>query len=40
MEHLAYRMNVEAAQLARAAADEYTALTPNKPRFVAGMHVI
>lgn len=36
MEHLAYRMNVEAAQLARAAADEYTTRDPSRPRFVAG----
>lgn len=35
-EHLAYRLNYASAQLAREAADEYTALTPEKPRFVAG----
>ncbi len=29
-------LNVEAARLARAAADEWTARTPDKPRFVAG----
>lgn len=29
-------LNREAAKLARQAADEYTALTPDKPRFVAG----
>src|SRR5579859_1650876 len=29
-------MNVEAARLARRAADEWTARTPEKPRFVAG----
>ncbi len=29
-------LNVEAARLARAAADEWTARTPGKPRFVAG----
>ncbi|MEX1021345.1 MAG: homocysteine S-methyltransferase family protein, partial [Litorilinea sp.] len=32
----AYEMNVESARIARAAADEYTAETPDKPRFVAG----
>ncbi len=31
-----YEINVEAAKLARAAADEYTARTPDRPRFVAG----
>ena len=31
-----YEINVEAAKLARAAADEYTARTPGQPRFVAG----
>jgi 5-methyltetrahydrofolate--homocysteine methyltransferase len=36
MEALAYELNVAAAQLARAVADEVTAATPNKPRFVAG----
>ncbi len=34
MEALAYEINVEAAKLARAAADEFS--TPEKPRFVAG----
>lgn len=34
MGHLAYEMNVVAAQLARAACDKYS--TPDKPRFVAG----
>lgn len=29
-------LNVAAAKVARAAADKYTALTPDKPRFVAG----
>jgi 5-methyltetrahydrofolate--homocysteine methyltransferase len=33
---LAYELNVEAAKLARAAADAWTARTPDKPRFVAG----
>ncbi len=37
MEELAYEMNVEAARLARAAADAAEAQTPNKPRFVAGV---
>ena len=36
MEALAFEINVAAAQLAREAADKYTALTPDKPRFVAG----
>ncbi|NHQ59981.1 methionine synthase [Chlorobium sp. BLA1] len=35
-EHLVKELNVEAAKLARKAADEYTARTPDKPRFVAG----
>ena len=35
-EHLVRDINVEAARLARAAADEWTARTPEKPRFVAG----
>lgn len=35
-EHLCREMNLEAARLARTVADEYTALTPDKPRFVAG----
>ena len=36
MEHLAFEINYEAAKLCREAADKYTALTPEKPRFVAG----
>ncbi len=36
MQDLAYEMNVAAAALAREVADRYTALTPDKPRFVAG----
>ena len=36
MEALAFEINVAAAKLAREAADKYTALTPHKPRFVAG----
>jgi 5-methyltetrahydrofolate--homocysteine methyltransferase len=36
MEALVYELNLEAARLARAAADESTARTPDKPRFVAG----
>src|SRR5712671_4008994 len=36
MASLSFEMNVEAAKLAREAADNYTALTPDKPRFVAG----
>ncbi len=37
MEALAYELNVESARIARQVADEYTALTPEKPRFVAGV---
>ncbi|MEI8058972.1 MAG: homocysteine S-methyltransferase family protein [Ferruginibacter sp.] len=36
MQSLAYEMNVASAQCARTAADDYTALNPDKPRFVAG----
>jgi 5-methyltetrahydrofolate--homocysteine methyltransferase len=36
LEHLAYEISVEAARLARAAADRWTAKTPDRPRFVAG----
>ncbi|MCO4753400.1 MAG: methionine synthase [Bacteriovoracaceae bacterium] len=36
MEDLVYELNFESARLAREAADEYTKLTPNQPRFVAG----
>jgi len=36
LEHIIYDLNVAAAKLAREAADKYTALTPDKPRFVAG----
>jgi 5-methyltetrahydrofolate--homocysteine methyltransferase len=36
LQHLAYEINVAAAKVARAAADKWTALTPDKPRFVAG----
>src|SRR6185369_1603575 len=35
-EHLVYELNVEAARLARAVADEFTRRDPSKPRFVAG----
>ncbi len=35
-EHLVRELNVEAAKLARRAADDFTARTPEKPRFVAG----
>lgn len=34
--NVARELNVEAAKLARASADRFTALNPNKPRFVAG----
>ncbi len=36
MPHLAREINVQAAQLARKVADEYTLAHPDKPRFVAG----
>ncbi|MBX9588558.1 MAG: homocysteine S-methyltransferase family protein [Hyphomonadaceae bacterium] len=36
MEALAYEMNLEAAKLARAVADSFTAKTPDRPRLVAG----
>ncbi|SDP29208.1 5-methyltetrahydrofolate--homocysteine methyltransferase [Filomicrobium insigne] len=36
MEELSYEINVEAARIARAAADKWTKKTPDKPRFVAG----
>jgi 5-methyltetrahydrofolate--homocysteine methyltransferase len=36
MEKLSYEMNRESARLAREAADEVSAQTPDRPRFVAG----
>jgi 5-methyltetrahydrofolate--homocysteine methyltransferase len=36
MEPLAYEINFEAAKIARAAADRWSALTPDRPRWVAG----
>ena len=36
MQDLVYELNLEAAKLARKAADKYTKLNPNKPRLVAG----
>lgn len=36
MENKIYEINLNGAKLARAAADYYTNLTPDKPRFVAG----
>ena len=36
LQSLSYELNVEGARLARTACDEYTARTPNQPRFVAG----
>jgi len=36
MQDYAFEMNVEGARLARRVADEWTAKTPDKPRFVAG----
>src|SRR5579872_6280239 len=36
LEALAYELNIEGARLARQACDQWTARTPDKPRFVAG----
>lgn len=36
MSHLAAEINLAAAKIAREAADEFTRITPHKPRFVAG----
>ncbi|AXE21214.1 methionine synthase [Runella rosea] len=36
MEDLVYELNYESARLTREACDKYTALNPDKPRFVAG----
>jgi 5-methyltetrahydrofolate--homocysteine methyltransferase len=36
MESLSYEMNVVAARLAREAADKWSEITPDRPRFVAG----
>ena len=36
LESLSYELNVEGARLAREACDEWSARTPDKPRFVAG----
>src|SRR5687768_10097975 len=36
LESLVYEMNVQGARLAKAAAAEWTAKTPDRPRFVAG----
>ena len=37
LQHLVPQMNLAAAQIARAAADEMTAATPERPRLVAGI---
>lgn len=37
MQSLAKEINIEATKIARKAADEFTAKTPDKPRFVAGV---
>ena len=37
LEALAYELNLAGAKLAREAADEFTAKTPDRPRFVAGV---
>lgn len=36
MEHLAYELNFQSAKIAKEVADEFTALNPDKPRYVAG----
>ena len=36
MEDLVYEFNYESAKIARKVCDEFTAITPEKPRFVAG----
>jgi 5-methyltetrahydrofolate--homocysteine methyltransferase len=36
MEEYVYELNYASAQIARQAADEFTQITPDKPRFVAG----
>lgn len=36
LEHIVYDLNLQAAKIAREAADEFTAMEPHKPRFVAG----
>ena len=36
LESVVYELNFEGARLARAAADEWTSRTPDRPRFVAG----
>lgn len=36
MEDLVYELNYESAKIARKVCDEFTAITPDKPRFVAG----
>ncbi|MEA3477849.1 MAG: methionine synthase, partial [Bacteroidota bacterium] len=36
LEELSYELNLTSAKIAREAADEYTLLSPDKPRFVAG----
>ncbi len=36
LQDIVYELNVEAAKLARQAADEYSSKDPSKPRFVAG----
>jgi 5-methyltetrahydrofolate--homocysteine methyltransferase len=37
LEHLVYELNLASARLARAVADEFTAQTPDRPRFVIGI---
>ncbi|MGR9046243.1 MAG: methionine synthase [Gammaproteobacteria bacterium] len=37
MENLAYEINLESARIAKQAAENYSRMTPEKPRFVAGV---
>jgi 5-methyltetrahydrofolate--homocysteine methyltransferase len=36
LEQIVYELNYQAAKIAKEAAEEYTKMNPNKPRFVAG----
>ena len=36
LQHIAYDLNLAAAKIARKSVDKFTALTPDKPRYVAG----
>ncbi len=37
LQNIAYELNLESAKLARTIADEFSLITPEKPRFVAGV---